>query len=757
MTRKLELVGKTFKTIKEEGFGVCAIKINSYMVDRMMRFKPHGDPKPEKVCMDVLFINGCYLPHPSRYRVSHQREQLTACNILNNEIFYDKIDMSLIKKYRVFVFFRCVFTEDIGRFIEQAKKMNKVVIFDIDDLVIDKKYTDQIKYLDTMSQRERAEYDSGVERIGHTLSLCDAAITTTERLAEELKNYVPTVYINRNVASDRMVELSKRVNYRRDELTKVSMEKAKSMKKLPAWKSAMKIKKEREGVIRIGYFSGSITHNEDVEMILPVLSRIMREHSEVELHIVGELDIPEALKEFKDRIVSRPFVDWTELPELIGSVDINLAPLVQSIFNEAKSENKWVEAALVKVPTVASRVGAFEVMIKDGVTGFLCSNEEEWYNSINNLILNPDMRNTVAEQACYYCMRYCTSIYSSMNIAKIIRGLMKPNIAFLLPSVQTSGGVLVVLKHCTMLQDKGYDVVILNEDMGETDIEKDGHVISVISQQTTDVHMSFDKAVASLWATCGFLCGYAKIKDRYYLVQNFETDFYGNGDYFRLAANQTYHEHFMNVKYLTISKWCKNWLNDDFEMESSYAPNGLDTKSFYPVKRNYDKGKIRILVEGNSNDYYKNVDESFKIVDKLDKSKYEIWFMSYLGKPKPGYYVDKFLHKVPYNEVPEVYRQCHILIKSSILESFSYPPLEMMATGGQTVVVPNDGNIEYLLDGVNCSFYKQGDIDAAVAAIEKICNDSEYREKLYQNGIETANSREWEYVREDILKMYDID
>ena len=56
---------------------------------------------------------------------------------------------------------------------------------------------------------------------------------------------------------------------------------------------------------------------------------------------------------------------WTgiNLPALISEVDINLAPLVDSIFNRAKSEIKWIEAALVKVPTVASKIGAFQMWL----------------------------------------------------------------------------------------------------------------------------------------------------------------------------------------------------------------------------------------------------------------------------------------------------------------------------------------------------------------------------------------------------------
>ena len=54
---------------------------------------------------------------------------------------------------------------------------------------------------------------------------------------------------------------------------------------------------------------------------------------------------------------------------VIAEMDINLAPLEDTIFNRAKSENKWIEAALVKVVTIASDVGAFHDCIEDGKTG----------------------------------------------------------------------------------------------------------------------------------------------------------------------------------------------------------------------------------------------------------------------------------------------------------------------------------------------------------------------------------------------------
>ena len=103
----------------------------------------------------------------------------------------------------------------------------------------------------------------------------------------------------------------------------------------------------------------------------------------------------------------------------------------------------------------------------------------------------------------------------------------------------------------------------------------------------------------------------------------------------------------------------------------------------------------------------------------------------------------------------KIYNSADILIKSSILESFYYPPLEMMATGGISVVAPNDGNIEYLRDNENCLLYEQGNIEDAVNKIELIRNDKKLRDKLIKGGIETAKSREWKKIEKEIISLYE--
>lgn len=718
MSKLNNIVRKSTETLKNEGIISLSKKTINYIKLRTVA-------KEKLVYGDILFINGCTLPHPKRYRVDHQIEQLRAYGLYTNGINYDKLTIDMLKYYRGFVFFRCPITPMVEDFIKAAKTENKTIFYDIDDLVIDKKYTNTIKYLDTMSNDEKKLYDDGVERMQKTLKMCDYAITTTEKLKEELEHYVKEVYINRNVASERMVELSN---------------------------IALKNKTHHSDVI-MGYLSGSITHNPDVELIKPTIIKMLKKYDYLKLKLVGEIEIPIELEKFKDRIIIVPFINWESLPKVIASLDINLAPLEDSIFNEAKSENKWLEASLVKTVTIASNVGAFKTMIHNNEDGVLCSNIKDWENELDKLIKNKDYREKLALNAYNRVIKNNVTVYSGHGVSKFIKERLKRNIAFVLPTINISGGVNVIIRHIAMLKKKGYDVTIINMDNNNSDFESRWGTVRVIKKHKTKMYGHFNTMVASLWATLDYVKKCPNVKNRMYLVQNYETDFADFGKYMRIEANSTYEDE-TGIKYLTISKWCENWLRDRFEKKCSYAPNGIDLKQF-PFKKRDFKGKIKVLIEGNSDDYYKNVDESFKIVEKLDKEKYEIQFLSYQGEPKKWYYVDKFMHKVPYEKVGQVYQNADILIKSSILESFSYPPLEMMATGGLVVVAPNGGNVEYIKDRENCLFYETGNLDDAVKKINELICDKKLREKLIKNGLDTAKSREWSKIEKEIVDLYE--
>ena len=265
--------------------------------------------------------------------------------------------------------------------------------------------------------------------------------------------------------------------------------------------------------------------------------------------------------------------------------------------------------------------------------------------------------------------------------------------------------------------------------------------------------MTIDKCVATLWTTLMFVANYRKAIERYYLVQSWEPGFYTFGNSAIIEANATYCIT-ANIKYITISKWCQNWLRENYHKDCIYARNGLDIGRFKYKPRDFNKDKIVILIEGSASDKYKNVDESFKIIENLDREKFIIRYLTYTGTHKAWYQYDELLAKIPYDMVHEVYEGADILIKTSLLESFSYPPIEMMATGGLVVAILNDGNSEYMVNGENCLTYTAGDIEEACMQIQRILDDDELRKHLVENGLTTARDRDWKLVKDEIVGLY---
>lgn len=85
----------------------------------------------------------------------------------------------------------------------------------------------------------------------------------------------------------------------------------------------------------------------------------------------------------------------------------------------------------MKVPTVASNVGAFQRMIVSGETGILCDTEEEWVEQLSRLVEDKKERDRIAENAHKYCTKKCVTVYTGFPLVKFIKKYTTPNIAFI--------------------------------------------------------------------------------------------------------------------------------------------------------------------------------------------------------------------------------------------------------------------------------------------------------------------------------------
>ena len=330
----------------------------------------------------ILLIDGVenIIPQCTRYRVLNKAEQLRKHGFAVKVVNLSDFQLSMAQNASHIIIYRSPISPELLRLCHLAKEYGKPVFFDIDDLVFDTVYTDQLSYTQGLNSVEKGNYDAGVRNYGYMLENCDGAITSTNQLQEELYKYQSKVLLNRNLASDDLIAISSQY---------------------------IKDYSQTSDIVKIGYFSGSISHNENFELIKPAIKQLLTKYSNVQLHIVGILDIPQDMKPFENQIVTHDYVDWDKLPALISEVDINLAPLVDSIFNRAKSEIKWIEAALVKVPTVASNIGAFSDAVVDGETGLLAT-DDQWFDKLEALVLSPELRQKIADAAYRAVLENCT-------------------------------------------------------------------------------------------------------------------------------------------------------------------------------------------------------------------------------------------------------------------------------------------------------------------------------------------------------------
>lgn len=353
---------------------------------------------------DILFIsNG--VGDSARYRTTTVAEELqqqgfkTAVTVQDNPFL-----VSYAHDFSVFVFHRVLYTDKVRRLIEHIKEHEKAIIFETDDLVYDPEFLKHMDYFTKMNTWEKKLYEHGVG--GEILAdpYVRVATTTTSFLAEKLRERGKQVFVVKNKLSKQDVLWAEQ-----------AVEKKSTSYQLPATQ-----------LIRIGYLSGTPSHNKDFATITPVLVEIFERYPEVRLVLAGPLDTESVLQQYADRIERVAFVPRSELFGVIASLDINVAPLeIGNPFCESKSELKWFEAGIVGVPTVAAATEPFRQAIADGVDGYVAATEAEWQEKLEKLITDPEARRQMGEQARQTVRsRYTTVVADNREYYEYLRSKM---------------------------------------------------------------------------------------------------------------------------------------------------------------------------------------------------------------------------------------------------------------------------------------------------------------------------------------------
>lgn len=116
------------------------------------------------------------------------------------------------------------------------------------------------------------------------------------------------------------------------------------------------------------------------------------------VHVLTELNLLAKVELIEDL----NWADTLQLSGIIRNFDIGIYPLIENKFNLYKCGFKSLEYGICGIPTVASSIEGMENYIKNGETGFLCTNPGQWLEVISNLINNESLRVRIGGQAEKY-------------------------------------------------------------------------------------------------------------------------------------------------------------------------------------------------------------------------------------------------------------------------------------------------------------------------------------------------------------------
>lgn len=166
---------------------------------------------------------------------------------------------------------------------------------------------------------------------------------------------------------------------------------------IPRWLTEWE--RPRRESLTIGW-PASGTHNMDWAYEGPHISRYLK-RSGTHFRFIGA-DVHTARQQLGINLPNVSGQPWAQNVEDYWKsldLDIMVIPLKPHVFNQSKSSIKFLEAAALGIPVVASDVGPYSRDIEHGKTGFLVRQSHEWARYLRDLVNDEAMREEIGNNA----------------------------------------------------------------------------------------------------------------------------------------------------------------------------------------------------------------------------------------------------------------------------------------------------------------------------------------------------------------------
>lgn len=318
---------------------------------------------------------------------------------------------------------RVEFSGHIDIVTRLAREKGATLIFDADDIV----FVPHLARIDIIDGiRSIGATEERIERcfaeMRRTMLRCDLGFATTDELADAMRVNLMHTELIPNSFDQASHDLA-RISRRRHMLA-------------------------ADGLIRIGYATGSRTHQRDFKRVCHVLSDVLSQRPNTRLVLFQEAgnkrpvllmeEFPE-LNAVAHQIEWRDMVPLAQLPEEFARFDISIAPLeTGNVFCEAKSEIKFVEPSLAGAACIISPTGPFQRLVENGVNGILADTDEEWRDALYHLIDDAALRSAMAQTAYHDVLWSFGPQAQAQRMCTVLDGLGSENEAGAASAMATS-------------------------------------------------------------------------------------------------------------------------------------------------------------------------------------------------------------------------------------------------------------------------------------------------------------------------------
>jgi GT2 family glycosyltransferase/glycosyltransferase involved in cell wall biosynthesis len=324
----------------------------------------------------------------------------------------------------------------------------------------------------------------------------------------------------------------------------------------------------------------------------------------------------------------------------------------------------------------------------------------------------------------------------------------KLRVAYVTEGTGVGGGHRDIFEHLNRLAERGHEVALytLGEQPDWFELKVPVHCYEFYDELVEELAELDAIKVATWWNTAMPVWRASVVKGiPVYFVQDIETSYYPDDESVRHAVIDSYRPEF---RYMTISGWNRERLRE-LGLDAELIPPGIDLECFRErpeVERRADM----VLALGRTNPL-KNLPLTIEAWRALPEPRPELCMFGI----EPELATDegmRYIKSPSDEEVGELFSQATVFIQTSTHEGFCLPALESMATGGAVVCTDAHGNRDFCADGENC-LMPEATREAVSAALGRLVNDRELRERMGRAGVETAKEYAWE-LRIDALEAF---